>query len=314
MRPRYQTPRVDRSTWTCPPPEGIEPGGDTPAILHGARVFSHNGVIINARNRIRADLSPDFRPPPSGHRILDYQGLPDPVPVGGHSLALATPAAWKNYFHWMIDCLPRLEGLELSSFDRIITPLCRPYHAEILTRLGLPPTCWLESTAASHYECSRLTALSPLPLHHTTPRKAAFLRNLLGVQPGRPSRLLYISRGDAWRRRILNESALAQELAHAGFEIITIGGLGVRQQAALFSEARAVIAPHGAALTNLVFAPAPCRVLELIPSNYHYHQYAQLCEALGHRYQALVSPTPPRDPDYRVDLATLRPFLAELLA
>jgi capsular polysaccharide biosynthesis protein len=45
-----------------------------------------------------------------------------------------------------------------------------------------------------------------------------------------------------------------------------VSNLTAGEQAALFDGAEAVVAPHGAGLTNLIFASSACAVLELQPS------------------------------------------------
>ena len=47
------------------------------------------------------------------------------------------------------------------------------------------------------------------------------------------------------------------------------------------------MAPHGAALTNLLFAPHECRVLELFASLGGSNAYEALATALGQDYTAL---------------------------
>ena len=52
-------------------------------------------------------------------------------------------------------------------------------------------------------------------------------------------------------------------LADYGFEVVKAEELGVRGAARVFAEASHIVAPHGAGLANLVFAPQRARVLEI---------------------------------------------------
>jgi capsular polysaccharide biosynthesis protein len=314
---QYQTPRVDRSSWSFPPPATCAASGSSHGLavtLEDARVFSHNGVVIDSDNRVVFDLSPDFRPPASGHRILDYPGLPEPRTLDAHALVIATPASWKNYFHWMIDALPRLCGIDLSAYDFVFAPLSRPYHHESLRALDIPDDRWLEASADTHLRCTKLTAISTLPIGRTAPAGIDFLRRSFGVRPGTPAHRLSVSRRDAWRRRILNEDVLDGLLAERGFRTVTATGLGIREQALLFSGAAAVIAPHGAALTNLAFAPEGCRVMELFPDNHHCGHYERLAGLCGLPYSARTGPATNRDGDFTVDPDALRTALDQWLA
>jgi len=63
-------------------------------------------------------------------------------------------------------------------------------------------------------------------------------------------RRIYISREDAQVRRIANEAELREILLPLDFEIVTMSGLSVPEQAALFASADIVITHHGAAMTQ----------------------------------------------------------------
>jgi hypothetical protein len=76
-------------------------------------------------------------------------------------------------------------------------------------------------------------------------------------------RRLYVPRRH--NRVVINEQILVEKLQAYGFEILVTDLMTWPDQIKAFSEAEAVVAPHGAALTNLLFAPAGCKVLELFP-------------------------------------------------
>ena len=61
----------------------------------------------------------------------------------------------------------------------------------------------------------------------------------------------------------------------------------VAQQAKLFSEAEFVVAPHGAGLTNMVFAPPGTRLFELFHPQHRNICYSNLAATCGHHYQSL---------------------------
>lgn len=313
----FSTPHVDRSSWTYPAPAGCGESGSpigTPITLLGGRIFSHNGVVFHPdTHTILTDLSPDILPPPTGHRIADYPSLPEPTTLDASVLTIVAPGSWKNYFHWILDALPRLRHLDPTSFDFLYTPLVAPFHRESLAALGVPEDRWLEARIDCHYSCRELTAVSPLPLGKVDTADVAFLRQLFQVQPDKPTRRLYISRKDSWRRRIRNEDAILEHLRPHGFEIHTLAGLSIHEQALLFSQAELIIAPHGAALTNLLFAPNTCRVLELFASNYVFPHYRDLSDTCQLDYHSHQSPNPNKDPDSIADLDSLLPALDKFL-
>jgi capsular polysaccharide biosynthesis protein len=62
---------------------------------------------------------------------------------------------------------------------------------------------------------------------------------------------------------VLNEEELHPILNDYGFEIVETENLSFRGKIELLSDAEIVAGPHGGGLTNLLFAPESCRVLEL---------------------------------------------------
>lgn len=91
-----------------------------------------------------------------------------------------------------------------------------------------------------------------------------FLSGLAGPPAAKPpDRLVYISRRDRPRRSLVNEPELEARLVDLGFEAIVAGELSPQDQIAAFRDAAMVVAPHGAALTNVLFMTEGARLLEL---------------------------------------------------
>ena len=108
------------------------------------------------------------------------------------------------------------------------------------------------------------------------------LREAAAATPG-PVRRLYLSRrGTDWRR-LSNEDELEDVLRQRGFETVTPERLSIAEQVRLFADAEAIVAPHGSALTNAVFA-RHCTVIELVNPAYPSAIFYTLSDALGHDY------------------------------
>ena len=69
-------------------------------------------------------------------------------------------------------------------------------------------------------------------------------------------------------RRVVREDELWALLEARGFEKVEPGGLSPQEQIDVFAAAEMVVGPHGAALTNLLFAPEGVTVLELFTASY----------------------------------------------
>jgi capsular polysaccharide biosynthesis protein len=125
---------------------------------------------------------------------------------------------------------------------------------------------------------------------------------------------LYLRRSGT-TRRFLNQEEVEQVFHARGFEIVVPETLSVQQQIELFSQARVIAGPTGAAIANLVFAPQGCQLLVLAAINRHwpFHYWLNMAHAAGHLLRYLfgqaAGPSPhPAHPDlYFDDLSRLGP-------
>ena len=91
---------------------------------------------------------------------------------------------------------------------------------------------------------------------------------------------------------VLNENEVLELLVSRGFQAVTMDGRTVVEQAALLSRAECVVAPHGAALANLVFAPPGTTVVELTNNNWPHPVFRHIAATMGFRYVAIVGDEP----------------------
>lgn len=98
-------------------------------------------------------------------------------------------------------------------------------------------------------------------------------------------RKVYLSRMNL-RRSIVNEQEVIDLVSSRGFEVIDPGMMSIQEQIRLFSETKLVIAPHGGAITNLVYSK-DASLLELIPTeriNRCFEWQSLVCD---HKYSTL---------------------------
>lgn len=91
------------------------------------------------------------------------------------------------------------------------------------------------------------------------------------------------------RRRVRNEDDLLPVLARHGVEVMEDGRYSVPEQVAIFRDARVVVAPHGAGLTNLLHAPAGTTVLELFGPGYSQDCFRWMSTVLGMDHHVLAT-------------------------
>jgi capsular polysaccharide biosynthesis protein len=321
------------SEWFCAddPADWFAPGGNrvtTPELrlvrLSGgfvAQVGASPVVVAGDRRTIVPHLSSRYAP--LLHYVpVDMAAMLDAArEVAGAAFLLGDDIWPPNYSHWLLDTLPRLSVLaDAGARDATLVtgPLAAAFQRETLRLCGWEPAKIVELAPGQALRAERLLATTdqpqpPHPMFKGAPLAARYLRRHF-VPPGTKAtgRRLYISRDDAPGRRVPNEPELMAALAARGFERVLLGATTVPAQAAMLAAADWIVAPHGAGLSNLVFARPETTVLELFPRSYGTPAYYVIAAAGGLRYachigtEALVTGRDERQhDDFSVDVGLL---------
>jgi hypothetical protein len=184
----------------------------------------------------------------------------------------------RNYYHWMCRVLPLVKSYrDFCQFHKIdyfytgSSPLL-PFHQETLEKLGIPQEkvirddCQADRIVFGLYNRSVDFGDAISKEAYTFSRNLFFRSDYLNL--AQRSKRYYIKRGGTNRRRVLNEDQVIQFLSQYGFEPLIMDGKNIDEQASIFAEAEAIVAPHGAALTNLLFIQPGTVVIELFPYGY----------------------------------------------
>lgn len=185
-----------------------------------------------------------------------------------------------GFGHWMLDTLPALDAVEkcgfpISSIDKfIISGADLGFKRSTLESIGISSDRIYDVAQNPHVCADKLIVADVVTnmarrMGSWVPR---FLRQefLLKQFEGKQrdledniqNRRVYISRGGVGTRGVLNEDELVNFIEQYGFEHITIESMSSQQQARLFNECETVIAPHGAALTNMAHCQPGTKVIE----------------------------------------------------
>lgn len=258
------------------------------AGLPGARVLGPNGVVITPDGSAVIEESTWGSGWLEKDRALTSWRLLKPEFCPGHYFTVASHSG-DAFAHWMTDVLPRLALLEQLPAERlqIILPgNLESWHLESLALLGLEHLSFIQ-LGQRHLQLEFLHFPSYVGLPgYAHPAGFQWLRAKLlkGYEDARPHRYLYVTRRRAGRRHVINETELEPILARYGFEIIETENLSLREKVQLFSQAAAVVGPHGAGLSHLVLAPSECRVLELFAPTCFRWIFYYLASVLGQSY------------------------------
>lgn len=209
------------------------------------------------------------------HPIYLRTRLPEVKDLPGSLLSLSTRGTGANYYHFVMDLLPRWgifrEAMPGIEPDRVLLNRSTGYQRQLLEMVGLADVRVVEPDKHVALRAERLL-VPGLPNYDTLapPWTTDWLRRTLPpLRPeGRPNRI-YITRGQRRNtRRVVNEAQLLPILQRHGFTVIDAGSLSVQDQIDHFAAAEVVVAPHGAALTNVNFASPGVRILELFAPRY----------------------------------------------
>ncbi len=229
---------------------------------------------------------------------------------------------WTNYFHWIAMVAPKLVVA-----DRCL-PASVPFllpnlfnHAAAARPAALTPGILdatlhhlalerpLRRLQPGYYRIGRLSLIIPdvwqgfgLAAHSAA--AAAFARWRTNVPPpddSPPIEHIFISRARTSDPRMPFDESQSQRLAaglhELGVATVTLEAMSFDAQVNLFRRARLVVAPHGAGLANLLFAPRRLNILELHKCTAGEPaprlMYAYLSQLRGQNYRLLDGSTKP---------------------
>lgn len=274
-------------------------------IIPGGRLYTEgveNVSIITSDNKLLGEVTYQNHPSNKIEEnillkqtyfvpVTHYKGVVFHTLIGGSGPV--------NYYHWLIDSLPRLHLLKQSGWydkvDWFVMPALKTeFHRESIRILGINKDKIIESDVATylHIQADLLIASTFVRHNEHVPAWCCyFLReHFLKPQPftdfdAHP--YVYISRKDA-RRRITNEPELEEILEKYGFKSYELSRLSFREKIQLFNNAKVIIGTHGAGQTNVVFCKKGTHMLEFIPEGLILPYYYDLANHVGVNFNYLI--------------------------
>lgn len=258
-----------------------------------ARLVGKSLALMNNRKRLMLEElcgESFYREDPSYNYFL----LPPATLLAGSWTSIV--GRWcvsgsSNYYHWLLDGLPRLALLDRFPADAgILVPApLRSFHRESLEMLGLLERC--RPTPEIHLLVENYFLSLPTMLTGCdNPYAVGFLRGqfLKSDFPADPRfEKIYITRKGV-SRKPHGEEEMIDFLQNEGWAIIQAEDYNFREQVGLFHHARAICCPHGSGLTNILWCQPGCRVLELCPSNFLNGCFEGLAAYLDLDYRYMI--------------------------
>ena len=241
--------------------------------------------------------------------------------IDGPTLSLGFPVRSSNYFHFLVDISSQLATCRRLGVDPpslIANYELTDWQRDVLAAYGADDLV-IEVPHAANIRVGKLWIVSPLECRLSLEDRVAFhrpdvlqehathLRESYGTGY-RPRRRLFIPRKN-WGRGLSNESEITRLAVSEGFELVDPGALTFAEQVRVFEEAEAVVAVHGAALTNILFAPPGCRVVDIRPTGeWVTSVFAILARNTGHEYCEVLG-SGFTSGEFRVEIDSVKPYL-----
>jgi len=253
---------------------------------------------------------------------------------GGWVTTIESVYPTENYYHFLIDSLPRVWALRHPALrDVPITLyLTRPLVPEKkdLLRALLPSNVslkkahrfsrlhvdryihlpYLSRDRTGHNEERVETSGGFIPQEYLDFFRDHMLQKLTG-ESGSDFDRLYITRRGANMRRLKNEDEVIDFLQEHGFVSIRPEEYGLAEQAQLFDSAQVVVAQHGAALANLIYMRDGA-VIEIFSSSDTPQYYGQCARTLGLQYERITLNRGWKNADAHLPLHKLENALAKI--
>lgn len=235
-----------------------------------------------------------------------------------------------NYGHWIVDVLPKMQGIleifDVSTLRFLVSGTAsagmQTVYVDSLAELGVRPehVLPLEDT---NTRVSRLVYPAPItnPLATKSLRSmrwleryGASLARSRGQVADEPVKL-YVSRADYFRRRLLNEDEVVDRVVARGYQVVSPESLRFDEQVGLFSRASHVVGPMGAGVTNLVFSPPRVKLFALATQEMTHDYFYDLVCLKGGEYLGLqgrsTGERPDQSSDFVIDIDLFERLLEE---
>jgi len=264
----------------------IGPGGE--AVRETG--FSLDGQVLISKQPL-SRLRPRYWRKRWEGDVTSRPWLPPKQRIDGR-VAVLNARCSHNFFHWLIDILPRLTPLRRAGLeaDYYLVDCLSPFQQDVLAALGIERRQLIQPHCRLLLEAENLLVPSA-----PTPSCLRDLSRMLlaGLGAGghvRSPRRIFISRQKSRTRTLANERELQAMLRAHDFEIHSMEDYRLAKQARLIREAEIIVSTHGAGLANLLFARPGTRIIEIVPAGrFNWTCYPKRSRIFGLHHQLVFA-------------------------
>lgn len=198
-----------------------------------------------------------------------------------------------NYFHWLLDIMPKLQVLKEKGILEGCTFLLPHFVQQtyVFSLVGFYPEIKIHPIAKGHYikakNCLFLGELAQTG-NYRPEILAELKKHLLSmVRKDLPTydSKIWISRKKADKRKINNENDVIKVAQKYGWQIVFMEDFAIAEQIGIISNAKAIGGMSGAGLSNMIFLESGKPVLEIrYPKDSHTNCFYSLADANDNPY------------------------------
>lgn len=282
-------------------------------VLPEGRLDTDTGssiAVFDRKDRLMGDISfqyGEIKPGcwgnigPEGNNIFHRTYIKRPLEVDGVVFSmLSGGGAANNFGHWMFDALSRIHLLKKAGLfdkvDKFLVPAYKyDYQVESLELLDITADRVLDGSKHTHVKARELIVTThPVETTYSIPKwvldftRSSFSAEKATSEPLGISPYIYICRGDASRRRILNEAEVIKCLKPYGFQALEMANYSIRDKIQIFSQAKVVVSLTSAGITNIVFGQPQTFLLEVMTKDYVTPYYFGIAHDLNMGYDFII--------------------------
>jgi Glycosyltransferase 61 len=247
--------------------------------------------------------------------FLDVETIPFRKKTFSSEAILLSLPWYHNFFHWMIEILPRLALYDLAvdlHHLRLVVPRSAPkFIRESLNLTGYEDKVYFIEDGVYRFE--KLHILSRLAdTADISPFAIDWLNSKVKTSNIETSKKrIYVSRADAKIRFVTNELEVQNLLSNFGFESVTMTHYSLEEQIRIFQQAEVVVGSHGAAFAHIAFMAPQAIFIEFFESGHFNRCFYRMACLKRLRYGFLVGQK--NGLGFSVDIAQLESLLKQAL-
>jgi capsular polysaccharide biosynthesis protein len=251
--------------------------------IHDTAIIIDNKIVQGASFQLRDNKNAKIE-----KNIVFKKGTPRiKKKINGKVLSLLTGGGGNsNYWHWLLDVLPRIfifsNYTSVNKIDYFLFPdLKENFQRETLEILNISSKKCLSSRYYRHFSADEIiTTDHPYNILNDPKKDSLNIPNWITSQLRKNFLLInkfsrkrfpkkfYIDRSDSKSehnkmRSITNEKDVKKNLINKGFSILRLSDFHFSDQVQLFNQAECVVGLHGAGFANLAFCEPGTNILEL---------------------------------------------------